>query len=164
MSFWQNLFKKKTAGSVPSYAAKADYLKEALGQERSGDYDGAIVSLRLALRAKPNDAQLLANMGIVHTRMRRLDDAMKYYREALNTNPLHAGAHYGLAFLYLKHKSDTMAAQQHLNGFLGNAPMNGEATEQVSHAQRTLAAIQASFASSRQAPDYGTRADAYVAH
>ena len=63
-------------------------------------------------------------MAIVYTRMGMTDEAIKMYQRALEKEPGSAGAHYGIAFLYLNRGRDTEAAV-HLEAFLGSGPDPG---------------------------------------
>ena len=56
-------------------------------------------------------------MAIVYTRMGMTDEAIKMYQRALEKDPDSAGAHYGIAFLYLNRGRETEAAV-HLDAFL----------------------------------------------
>src|SRR2546425_4404128 len=100
MGFWRRLFGGSGAGEINPQ--RLDYLNEALALERQGDYDAALTSYRLALRDHPNDARILQNMAIAFTKTRRIDEAIRHYRRALELDRELAGAHYGLAFLLLK--------------------------------------------------------------
>src|SRR3954463_14782391 len=100
MSWWSRL----TGGHAENdrRPARVDYLAEALGLEKQGDYDAALTSYRLALRDRPNDQRVLQNMAIAHSRLGQQEDAIRCYRRALEIDPALAGAHYGLAFILLK--------------------------------------------------------------
>src|SRR3989454_2391445 len=81
MGFWRRLFGGSGADDIK--AQRLDYLNEALALERQGDYDSALTSYRLALRDHPNDARILQNMAIAFTKTRRIDEAIRHYRRAL---------------------------------------------------------------------------------
>src|SRR5881227_2825986 len=100
MSWWSRLVGGKSQSGVKPQ--RLDYLSEALALERQGDFDAALTSYRLALRDRPNDARILQNMAIAFTKTRRIDEAIRHYRRALELDRDLAGAHYGLAFLLLK--------------------------------------------------------------
>jgi tetratricopeptide (TPR) repeat protein len=135
MSWWSRL----TGGNPESESKskRVDYLREALGLEKQGDYDAALTSYRLALRDRPNDQRVLQNMAIAHSRLGQVDDAMRCYRKALELDPALAGAHYGLAFLLLK-RGERAEAQEHLERFLAVAPQSPDAQRWVEHATSTL--------------------------
>src|SRR2546426_6522929 len=97
MGFWRRLF--GGSGVDELQPQRLDYLNEALALERQGDYEAALTSYRLALRDHPTDARILQNMAIAFTKTRRLDEAIRHYRRALELDRDLAGAHYGLAFL-----------------------------------------------------------------
>ena len=116
---------------------RLDYLNEALALERSGDFDAAITSYRLALRAKPDDTKVLQNLAIALTRVNRFDEAIKCYRQALHLKPTLSGPHYGLAFLHVR-RGETDVAIQHLEAFLAAPPASGEPERWIEHARETL--------------------------
>src|SRR5437867_3896844 len=135
MSWWSRLFAGKPENDLKP--KRLEYLNEALALERQGDYEAALTSYRLALRDHPNDPKILQNMAITYSRMHRLEDAIRYYRRALQFGPDLSGAHYGLAFLLLKQR-DRAGAIEHLEAFLAKPPQSGEAARWVQHAQQTL--------------------------
>src|SRR3989454_4352849 len=112
MGFWRRLFGGSGAGEINPQ--RLDYLNEALALERQGDYDAALTSYRLALRDHPNDARILQNMAIAFTKTRRIDEAIRHYRRALELDRELAGAHYGLAFL-LRSEEHTSELQSPCN-------------------------------------------------
>jgi tetratricopeptide (TPR) repeat protein len=116
---------------------RLDYLNEALALERSGDFDAAITSYRLALRAKPDDTKVLQNLAIALTRVNRFEEAIKCYRQALNLKPALSGPHYGLAFLHVR-RGERDAAIEHLEAFLAAPPASGEPERWIEHARDTL--------------------------
>ncbi len=120
---------------------RLDYLNEALALEKSGDFEAAITSYRLALREKPDDAKVLQNLAIALTRQNRHEEAIKCYRRALEVKPTLAGAHYGLAFLLLK-RGERDAAMEHLETFLAAPPSSGEPERWIDHARETLDALR----------------------
>src|SRR5439155_157548 len=122
---------------------RLDYLNEALALERQGDYEAALTSYRLALRDHPHDARILQNMAIALTKTRRIDEAIRHYRRALELDRELAGAHYGLAFLLLK-RGDPDGATQHLRAFLAHPPKGPDAQKWIEHATQALRDLGAS--------------------
>src|SRR5256885_3912117 len=90
MGFWRRLFGGSSVDDLKPQ--RLDYLNEALALERQGDYEAALTSYRLALRDHPNDARILQNMAIAFTKTRRLDEAIRHYRRALELDNGLAGA------------------------------------------------------------------------
>ena len=135
MSFWRRLF--GGSGGDELRPQRLDYLNEALALERQGDYEAALTSYRLALRDHPNDARILQNMAIAFTKTRRVDEAIRHYRRALELDGSLAGAHYGLAFLLLK-RGDPDGAERHLKAFLAHPPRGPDAQRWVEHATQAL--------------------------
>src|SRR2546422_2190871 len=89
MGFWRRLFGGSSGDELKPQ--RLDYLNEALALERQGDYEAALTSYRLALRDHPNDARILQNMAIAFTKTRRLDEAIRHYRRALELDKGLAG-------------------------------------------------------------------------
>jgi tetratricopeptide (TPR) repeat protein len=135
MSWWSRLLGGSSEGKPTP--RRLDYLSEAMALERSGDYDAALTSYRLALRDHPNDTKILQNMAIAFTRTNQPEEAIRCYRRALGTEPELSGAHYGLAFLLLK-KGDRAGAEKHLGAFLAKPPSGAESERWVRHAGETL--------------------------
>jgi tetratricopeptide (TPR) repeat protein len=139
MAFWDRLFKRTRGRRLQPQ--RLDYLNEALALERQGDYDAALTSYRLALRDHPRDPRVLQNMAIAYTKTHRHDEAIRYYRKALEVDPSLAGAHYGLAFLLLK-RGETDNARDHLRRFLSRPPRGPDAAKWIEHATTALADLE----------------------
>ena len=135
MRFWKRLFGRDANPEVTPQ--RLDYLNEGLALERQGDFDAALTSYRLALRDHPTDLRVLQNIAIAYSKTRRHDEAIRYYRKALEIDNTLGGAHYGLAFLLLK-RGDSEAAVSHLEEFLSRPPRGPEGQKWVEHAKRTL--------------------------
>ena len=131
---------------------RIDYLNEALGLERQGDFDAALTSYRLALRDHPNDPRILQNMAIAFSRTGRLNDAVSAYRRALDFDPSLSGAHYGLAFLLIK-RGDASDAMAHLEAFLESPPPGAESERWVRHARQTLDDLRSRSAPALDQPE-----------
>jgi tetratricopeptide (TPR) repeat protein len=139
MGFFQRLFGRRRKDELQPQ--RLDYLNEALSLERQGDYEAALTSYRLALRDQPADLRVLQNMAIAYTKLDRVDEAIRFYRKALETDPALAGAHYGLAFLFLKRGESELAAT-HLRAFLDRPPRGPDAAKWIEHAEQTLAELE----------------------
>ena len=135
MSWWSRLIGGKSAGDLKPQ--RLDYLSEAMALERQGDFDAALTSYKLALRDRPSDTKILQNMAIAFTKTHRPEEAIRYYRHALDINPDLSGANYGLAYLLLK-RGDRTGAERHLESFLARPPQGLEAERWVQHAKATL--------------------------
>src|SRR5262249_15401318 len=121
---------------------RLDYLNEALALERQGDYEAALTSYRLALRDHPTDLRVLQNMAIAYTKTNRVDEAIRFYRKALDVDPSLGGAPYALVFLLLK-RGEPEPAVKHLRAFLARPPRGPDAAKWIEHAQQTLAELDA---------------------
>jgi len=135
MAFW-NFFRRRSGAKIKPQ--RLDYLNEALALERQGDFDAALTSYRLALRDHPDDLRILQNMAIAFTKIHRPDDAIRYYRRALEIDATLAGAHYGLAFLLMR-RGETEQATTHLRTFLARPPRGPDAAKWIEHAESVLA-------------------------
>lgn len=135
MSLWNKIF------GGPVRAERIDYYEEGLLLAQEGKHHEALTSLRLALKEAPGDPIVLQQIAIAYTRIGMEEEAVKTYRHVLHRNPDSPGAHYGLAFLMLRHGSASEAAE-HLDAFLANPPTDAEAKDYVEHAQRTLAELR----------------------
>jgi tetratricopeptide (TPR) repeat protein len=143
MSFWRRLFGGNRSDAVRPQ--RLDYLNEALALERQRDYDAALTSYRLALRDDTNNPQILQNMAICFTKTGQHEEAVKFYRRALELDPGLVGAHYGLAFR-LKERGDMAGAAEHLRAFLARPPKGADAERWIRHAESTLRDIEAGAA------------------
>ncbi len=119
---------------------RVDYYDEGLELLSDGKFHEALTSFRLALKEAPGDPVVLQQIAIAYTRIGMTEEAAKTYRHVLKSKPDAAGAHYGLAFLYLRSEQPTEAIR-HLKAFLANAPKGGDAEEHVDHARTTLAQL-----------------------
>lgn len=138
MSFWRKLFGDKAEALRPQ---RLDYLNEALALERQNDFEAALTSYRLALRDNPNDARILQSMAIAFTKTGQSEEAIRYYRRALQLDGSLSGAHYGLAFR-LKAKGEHAEAAQHLKAFLTKPPRGSDAERWINHAEAALREIE----------------------
>jgi Flp pilus assembly protein TadD len=135
MTFWRKLFgTDEPAGGRPQ---RLDYLNEGLALERQGDYEAALTSYRLAHRDNPTDGRTLQYMAMASSRTGQVEEAIRYYRQALDLDPSASGAHYGLAFLLIK-RGEERSAAEHLRRFLARPPKSPDAEKWVRHAQETL--------------------------
>jgi tetratricopeptide (TPR) repeat protein len=137
MAFWKPFRRRSNPELRPQ---RLDYLNEALALERQGDFTAALTSYRLALRDHPTDLRVLQNMAIAFTKTNQHDDAIRYYRKALEIDQKTGGAHYGLAFLLIQ-RGENETAAEHLRAFLASPPQGPEAAKWIEHAERTLASL-----------------------
>lgn len=141
MSFWRSLLGKTPAENLSPQ--RLDYLNEGLALERQGDYEAALTSYRLAFRDNPTDSRILLNMAIAFTKTGQPDEAIRYYKRALELDNSLSGAHYGVAFLLLK-RGDNAQAAEHLRAFLARPPKGADADRWVRHAETALRDIASS--------------------
>ena len=143
MSFWRRLFGNETKEQLKPQ--RLDYVNEGLALERQGDYQAALTSYRLAYRDSPNDSRILLNMAIAFTKTGQPDEAIRYYKRALDVDPSLGGAHYGVAFLLLK-RGESWQAAEHLRAFLARPPKGTDADRWVRHAESALREIDGAAA------------------
>ena len=146
MPWWSFL-----AGSSGKDDQKPDYYREGLDLASEERYHEALTSLRLALREHPGDVSTLEQMAIVYTRMGMTDEAIKMYQRALEKDPVSAGAHYGIAFLFLNRGRDTEAAV-HLDAFLRSGSDIPGSEKHASHARETLERLQSGGGQAEEKP------------
>ena len=84
--------------------------KRALG---AGDWNGAIVALKLAALRDPQNADIQNYIGYAYRRLRQLEPAFAHYQQALAFNPRHRSAHEHLGETYLV-RGNLVKAQEHL--------------------------------------------------
>ena len=83
-------------------ATKASEYRKAMKLIDAEDYDGAIPLLLKALEKTPKDADVLNMLGFTHRKTDKLDEALGYYRRALDADPDHRGAREYLGELMLR--------------------------------------------------------------
>ena len=140
MGFWRRLFGRGRGNELKPQ--RLDYLNEALALERQGDYEAALTSYRLALRDHPADLRVLQNMAIAFTKTNRHDEAIRFYRTALEIDRSLSGAHYGLAFLLIK-RGERDHAVTHLRAFLAQPPRGPDSAKWIEHAKQALVDLTA---------------------
>ena len=140
MSWWSRLIGGRSDSELKPQ--RLDYLKEALVLERQGDLDAALTSYRLAHRDKPTDVQVLENMAIVCSKMGRTEEAIRWYRRALDIKPNLPAAHYGMAFILLR-RGEREGARSHLEGFLSTASGEPHMSAWIDRARATLNDLEA---------------------
>jgi tetratricopeptide (TPR) repeat protein len=143
MSLWRKLFggEDASSGGPPTRGHRLDYQNEALALERQGDLEGALTSYRLALRGAPADVRLLQNIAILYSKAVQPEEAIRYYRKALEIDSDLPGAHYGLAFLLVK-RGHALEAARHLREFLARPLKGADAEKWIRHAEGTLREIE----------------------
>ncbi|MDT8435826.1 MAG: tetratricopeptide repeat protein [Gemmatimonadota bacterium] len=136
MPWWSFL-----TGGRETDEVRPDYYAEGVQLANEERFHEALTSLRLALRERPGDVATLEQMAIVYTRMGMTDEAIKMYQRALEKDTDSAGAHYGIAFLYLSRGRGT-DAMDHLEAFLRVGVGIPGSERHVEHAKRTLAELR----------------------
>jgi Flp pilus assembly protein TadD len=133
MSIWKKIFGQATE--------EVDYYDEGLVLLNAGKYHEALTSFRLALRDTPDDTTVLQQIAIAYTRIGMTDEAIRTYRKVLRTDAQAPGAHYGLAFLFLRN-GQRKDAISHLRSFLVTPPSGDEANQHIEHARQTLESLE----------------------
>ncbi|MDR0787050.1 MAG: tetratricopeptide repeat protein [Gemmatimonadota bacterium] len=133
MAWWRNLI----SGRNDNSSGDPDYYQEGVELLREERHHEALTSFRLALRDAPNDTDVLQQVAVTYTHIGMIDEAVRTYRRVLDLHPTAAGAHYGLAFLFLQRgrREDGIT---HLKAFLETPPEIPEARRHIDHARRTL--------------------------
>ena len=88
-----------------------DYYREGLKLANQEKFHEALTSFRLALRANPDDHEIMQQMAVIYTHIGMPDEAVKYYEEAIRAGGDSAASHYGLAFLFLRRGDEGRMAE-----------------------------------------------------
>lgn len=92
-------FTQSLPSARPDLAAHHNDLGVIL--EQDGDHLGALQQYRLAAEKDPEFTLAYFNAGNVSVKLNRLDEAVRYYRTALKTDPEYAPALNNLAWTYI---------------------------------------------------------------
>ena len=95
-------------GRINQLIEEADKLLE------SGDFEKSLVLYSQANYEAPGDAEVLFKMGYSLMQQNRLDEALSYYKDALEIEPENAALHQALASLYRK-QGEFASARIHLD-------------------------------------------------
>jgi Flp pilus assembly protein TadD len=136
MGWWPFSRRQEGLGEPP------DYYREGHRLANQQKFHEALTSFRLALRARPDDAEIMEQMAVIYTHIGMPDEAVKYYEDAIATGGSSPAAHYGLAFLFLN-RGDAESACLYLRAFLRQPPTDADAAAHVEHARRTLQQLEA---------------------
>lgn len=90
------------AGLVSGSDSPVQVFNRALAALAAGDYAAAEQGFREVLRQSPDHTGALLNLGVVYSRMERLDDAIAQYRQVLRVDPYQKSALANLAVAYVK--------------------------------------------------------------
>ena len=105
---------KKAAGKLPQdpYA----FYNLGLAYKSLNEGDKAITAFRRVGKIAPNDPDSFYFVGVLLTQEQKFDEAIAAFRQALDLNPFHASAEFGMARAYQR-KGDSKAAREHLTRF-----------------------------------------------
>ena len=76
--------------------------KRATAYYLAGDYDKSIADCGEVLKRNPKHFGALSGMGLVYTKLERYDEALKWFRKALDVNPNMAGVEMNIELLKQK--------------------------------------------------------------
>ena len=93
-------------------AANPDYTK-AVKLIDAKKYAAAIPLLKRVEAKEPKNADVHNYLGYTHRKLKKFDEAMKYYKTALSLKPKHRGANEYIGELYLE-LGQLAKAEQHL--------------------------------------------------
>lgn len=105
---------KEAASKLPQdpYA----FYNLGLAYKNLNEVDKAIAAFRRVGKIAPNEPDSFYFVGVLLTQERKLDEAIAAFRQALDFNPFHASAEFGIARAYQR-KGDSHAAREHLMRF-----------------------------------------------
>lgn len=69
-------------------------------------YDSAVLSLNQATRLKPDHVNALLELGFAHARLKKDDDAVRYYKRAIELDPKSHIPYNGIGEVYRDNKKD----------------------------------------------------------
>jgi len=73
-------------------ASPEDTLRHAMELQQAGDLEGAVQGYRQFLAARPKEAGVQANLGVLLAHLGRFDDAITEYKKAVALDPLCRGS------------------------------------------------------------------------
>ena len=94
--------------------------------QQKGDLEGARDAYQSALRAVPDRADALSNLGVVFARLGQYDEAIKYYKQALTIDPKQSDTRLNLGIAYYK-TEEFDAASRELAQVVAAQPANYQA-------------------------------------
>ena len=122
----------EAVGGAGGGQAGSEY-ERAVQLIESAEYGSAVPVLERLHRAGPENADVLNLLGFAHRRLGQLDDALRYYHEALAIEPLHLGANEYLGELHLE-QGDDAAAEQRLQVLETACPSGCEERDELAEA------------------------------
>lgn len=93
-------------------SAPEDALRHAMEQQQAGDLEGAVRGYREFLAARPNEAGVRSNLGVVLSHLGRFDEAVSEYKQAEALEPENSSIVLNLGLAYYKSGRIADAAQE----------------------------------------------------
>ena len=104
-----------------------DVLRHAMELQQSGDLEGAVQGYREFLAARPTEAAVQSNLGVLLAHLGQYDQAVVEYRKALALDPTNSDVVRNLGLAYYKSGRIEQAAQE-FSKARGMAPDNLQTT------------------------------------
>jgi tetratricopeptide (TPR) repeat protein len=98
--------------SAAAQPAGNSHLQSAVVLFRQGQYEKALAEFRKAHAVQPRDASIDNLIGVTETKLGSLDEANRYYNQAIVLNPRLTGPHKNLAVNYLDAKNYDSAERE----------------------------------------------------
>ena len=102
-----------SSGSDSSATKSSVDLSRAKAQIEQRNYSDAIASLEAAKQAEPRNPDIYSLLGFAHRKLGNMEFSYANYRQALELDPEHRGAHEYLGEYYLE-TDDLEKAKEHL--------------------------------------------------
>ena len=102
-------------------AGGEDHFKSGLRAYFSKNYEEAITQFKKSILINPANPTVYSNLGYVYFDIGMIERAYEYQKRAIEIDPNHANAHYGLA-LIAKKEGDLPAARKHWERYLQIEP------------------------------------------
>ena len=96
-------------------ASPEDTLRNAMELQQSGDLEGAVRGYREFLAARPGEAAVQANLGVLLAHLGRFDDAIAEYKKAVALDPQNGDIVRNLGLAYYKSGRIAEAAAEFTN-------------------------------------------------
>jgi len=92
---------------------------------KTGDFDGAVGHIERLLETKPNDDDLLYNLGVIYGEADRTDESVEFMRRALAANPDNASALNYIGYTWAERGENLDEAEEMIERALVLRPEDG---------------------------------------
>ena len=108
----------------------------------TGKYEEAAIFYKSALESKPGDIMVMTDLGVCYRRLGQPDEAIKWFREAVNIKPDHTVAWYNIGVTSYYDKKDIQTASDALGRALKLDPFYKNAIALKSRIDKEKAGVK----------------------